>query len=144
LVSNEDQLPARRVCITQNTRQEPPGSILNDLPDPAHSLTENSIEFEGFASDDDADDDDTPVSFKQTPNFQGLTQDHQKRLYEGSQQLFEAIRNVFKSDDSVDFTGDYEVAADPLVSDKERTQMLAHEVWKVTGYRFTCVTSLQS
>jgi hypothetical protein len=34
------------------------------------------------------------------------------------------------------FHGNYTIAEDPLVSSKERVKMMAHEVWKVTGYRF--------
>ena len=32
------------------------------------------------------------------------------------------------------FCGGYVLASDPLVTDKERVQMMAGEVWKVIGY----------
>ncbi|KAJ6473033.1 hypothetical protein C8R45DRAFT_1163371 [Mycena sanguinolenta] len=45
-----------------------------------------------------------------------------------------------ESDDdgkSVDFHGTYKVAVNPLVTPKERVQMVAAEIWKIAGYRFT-------
>ena len=38
-----------------------------------------------------------------------------------------------------DFQGTYVIAKDPLVTDKERVQMMVEEIWKVTGYRFMYV-----
>ena len=57
--------------------------------------------------------------------------------YRDSQSLFEAIRAGFKKDKHVEFYGTYNMPADPLVTDKERVDMIVHEIWKVTGYRFT-------
>ncbi|KAJ7218618.1 hypothetical protein GGX14DRAFT_533331 [Mycena pura] len=37
----------------------------------------------------------------------------------------------------MDFHGTYKVAVDPLVTPKQRVQMVAAEIWKTTGYRFT-------
>jgi hypothetical protein len=68
LANDENQLPLRRVRVAQNVHQEPHdphGSVPKGLPDPTPSLDGNVIEFEGFASDNDADDD-GPVSFKHT------------------------------------------------------------------------------
>lgn len=46
-----------------------------------------------------------------------------------------AIRAAFRSD-QVSFYGGYVVPRDLLVSDRERTRMLAQEVWEITGFRF--------
>jgi len=51
--------------------------------------------------------------------------------------MFEAIRACFKSGQNVEFLGCYRQPEDPLVSDRERVEMAVHEIWKVTGYRFT-------
>ena len=49
--------------------------------------------------------------------------------------LFDALQDAVKADGVV-FTGSYLIPKDPLVTAKDRVQMTALEVWKVTGYRF--------
>ncbi|KAJ7721079.1 hypothetical protein DFH07DRAFT_691115, partial [Mycena maculata] len=49
----------------------------------------------------------------------------------------DALRAEFKGGKAIDFHGTYPVQADPLVSPKERVQMVAAEIWKLSGYRFT-------
>ncbi|KAJ6528291.1 hypothetical protein DFH09DRAFT_866470, partial [Mycena vulgaris] len=56
--------------------------------------------------------------------------------YISSQELFAALRDSFKSKKHVTFHGSYTIANDPMVTDKQRVQMTAYEIWKVTGYRF--------
>lgn len=60
--------------------------------------------------------------------------------YSDSQAMFDALRLQFKQDQSITFCGAFILANDPLVTDKERVQMMASEVWKVIGYRFTYVS----
>jgi len=61
--------------------------------------------------------------------------------------MFDALRQQFKQEQSITFCGAFILANDPLVTDKERVQMMASEVWKVIGYRFmymsiiACMTS---
>ncbi|KAF8463759.1 hypothetical protein DFH94DRAFT_686704 [Russula ochroleuca] len=50
--------------------------------------------------------------------------------------LFNALCSTVKCQENVIFNGNYTIAKDPLVGSKERVKMMAHEVWKVTGYRF--------
>jgi len=38
---------------------------------------------------------------------------------------------------NVQFHGTYFLAFDPQISPKERAHMVAHEIWQITGYRFT-------
>ncbi|KAJ7577132.1 hypothetical protein C8J56DRAFT_1007246 [Mycena floridula] len=45
------------------------------------------------------------------------------------------VKASLKSDDVI-FLGSYDLCDDELVSDKQRVQMTAHEVWKAGGYRF--------
>ncbi|KAJ6617365.1 hypothetical protein B0H10DRAFT_1760364, partial [Mycena sp. CBHHK59/15] len=49
----------------------------------------------------------------------------------------DALRDEFKGGKAVDFHGTYTIRADPVVSPKERVQMVAAEIWKLGGYRFT-------
>ena len=37
----------------------------------------------------------------------------------------------------MEFHDSYKMLEDQLVSDSERVKMTIHEIWKVTGYRFT-------
>ncbi|KAJ7577209.1 hypothetical protein C8J56DRAFT_899293 [Mycena floridula] len=56
-------------------------------------------------------------------------------IFSDAQSLFLALRDSLKSDDVI-FLGSYDLCNDELVSDKQRVQMTAHEVWKAGGYRF--------
>src|SRR5216117_937469 len=49
-----------------------------------------------------------------------------------------------KHNTKVEFLGHCEMADDPLMSKKERTDMVTHDVWKVSGYRFTYVSQSQA
>ncbi len=59
--------------------------------------------------------------------------------YPHSDALFDSLREHIKLGEHVNFRGTYAIAKDPLVTDKERVQMTAEEIWQVTGYRFTYV-----
>ena len=52
--------------------------------------------------------------------------------------MFGSLRTDFKTSNNVEFRGTYTVPGpkDPLVSDREHINMVAKEIWKVTGYRF--------
>ncbi|KII92985.1 hypothetical protein PLICRDRAFT_51294 [Plicaturopsis crispa FD-325 SS-3] len=56
-------------------------------------------------------------------------------VYSDAQHLFTALQSCFKAQ-NVFFHGRFVMPVDPLVTEKEHVQMMAHEVWKVTGYRF--------
>jgi hypothetical protein len=58
-------------------------------------------------------------------------------MYINSRELFGALRKAFKEKKQVNFFGTYCLPEDPMVSDSERVRMTTHEIWKVTGYRFT-------
>jgi hypothetical protein len=63
-------------------------------------------------------------------------------LFDDGQSLFNSLRHAFKHHKSVFFNGSYQIPQDPLVTDKERVQMVAYEVWKVSGYWFRYVYQL--
>ena len=69
---------------------------------------------------------------------------HNKTLisFKNSQKLFSALRKKCQGTSVVEFDGTFTMAEDPLVTDKERVQMLTHEVWKVTGLCFWYVTKM--
>ena len=67
-----------------------------------------------------------------------LTTTQQANLYQERQQLLNALRDQFQRGPDVEFHGCYE-QADTGVSHKQRIQTITHEIWRTTGYRFTCV-----
>jgi hypothetical protein len=66
----------------------------------------------------------------------------QVTTYETYQQLMNRLRHIMNNQNTVNFSGSCEVPEDPLMSMKERTGMVTHDVWKVSGYRFTYVPQL--
>ncbi|KIM39241.1 hypothetical protein M413DRAFT_447192 [Hebeloma cylindrosporum] len=56
--------------------------------------------------------------------------------YQSREELLEALRMRFKQGPAVEFHGMYELI-DPELSHKSRIQLVAYEIWKTTGYRFT-------
>ncbi|KAG6831505.1 hypothetical protein H0H92_009773 [Tricholoma furcatifolium] len=58
------------------------------------------------------------------------------RTFENRDGLIEALSDSFKESHDVDFAASFRTH-DPGVSHKQRIKALTHEVWKVTGYRFT-------
>ncbi|KAJ6573364.1 hypothetical protein B0H10DRAFT_974187 [Mycena sp. CBHHK59/15] len=70
----------------------------------------------------------------------GLEEDNNNEAaetYSDAESFFDALRADFKSGKAVDFHGCYTLAVDPLVSPKERVQMVATEIWQISGYRWT-------
>ncbi|KAJ7238382.1 hypothetical protein C8J57DRAFT_1566088 [Mycena rebaudengoi] len=58
-------------------------------------------------------------------------------MFSDPESFCEALRAEFMSGTAVDFHGTYILPVDPLVSPKERVQMVAAEIWRISGYRFT-------
>ena len=56
--------------------------------------------------------------------------------YMDAEDLFITLHAQFKASACVNFHGTYSIDADDLIESKAQTQMLAEELWKVTGYRF--------
>ncbi|KAF7793917.1 hypothetical protein EIP86_005039 [Pleurotus ostreatoroseus] len=81
----------------------------------------------------------TPTD-SQHPNDSSDTPDNEHKdivTYQNVHDLMIAIKGASKGAPHVDFSGQYHIASDPLVTPRERVQMTAEEVWQVTGYRWT-------
>ncbi|KAI0294051.1 hypothetical protein B0F90DRAFT_1758989 [Multifurca ochricompacta] len=50
--------------------------------------------------------------------------------------MFGSLRTQFRTYHDLKFRGTFTVPNDSLVSDREWIDMIAKEIWKVTGYRF--------
>ncbi|KAI0296958.1 hypothetical protein B0F90DRAFT_1743798 [Multifurca ochricompacta] len=50
--------------------------------------------------------------------------------------MFGSLRTQLRTYHDLKFRGTFTVPNDSLVSDRERIDMIAKEIWKVTGYRF--------
>ena len=47
------------------------------------------------------------------------------------------LKKAFKTSDLIFFHAYYDLPADPLMTDRDHVKATAHEIWRVTGYRFT-------
>ncbi|KAJ3741085.1 hypothetical protein DFH05DRAFT_1424144 [Lentinula detonsa] len=50
--------------------------------------------------------------------------------------MFQALKKALHKN-HISFHGEYTMPTDPFLSDRERVKLVANEIWKVTGYRFT-------
>ena len=57
--------------------------------------------------------------------------------YMDAEDLLDTLRDQFKESAHVEFHGTYPVDEDVLIEPKQRTHMIAREIWQLTGYRFT-------
>ena len=55
-----------------------------------------------------------------------------------TEELLLSLKSSFSQGPDVDFHGTYE-SSDSGITHKQRIQTVTHEIWKTTGYRFTCV-----
>ena len=60
------------------------------------------------------------------------------KSYRDRDDLLKALREQFKQGPHVGFHGTYETL-EAAVTHKQAIQTIAHDIWKTTGYRFTCV-----
>ena len=68
--------------------------------------------------------------------------DEPTKSYHDREALLRSLKSSFSQGPDVDFHGTYE-SSDSGITHKQRIQTVTHEIWKATGYRFTCViTSL--
>ncbi|KAK7006366.1 hypothetical protein R3P38DRAFT_2555475 [Favolaschia claudopus] len=59
------------------------------------------------------------------------------QAFEDAETFCDALKAEMKTGKAVNFNGTYPMLVDPLVSPRTRVQMVAKEVWTLTGYRFT-------
>jgi hypothetical protein len=64
--------------------------------------------------------------------------DEPTKVYGDREELLRSLKSSFSQGQDVDFHGTYELS-DSGITHKQRIQTVTHEIWKATGYRFTCV-----
>ena len=64
--------------------------------------------------------------------------DEPTKSYHDREELLRSLKSSFSQGPDVDFHGTYELS-DSGITHKQRIQTVTHEIWKATGYRFTCV-----
>ena len=65
-----------------------------------------------------------------------LFKDNTVIAFTDNEAMMKRLKVVCRTQEHVFFSGCYSMPVDPLISDKERVKMTAHDIWKVTGYRF--------
>ncbi len=60
-------------------------------------------------------------------------------LYKGREELLKSLSDRFRQSPHVNFHGTYDIV-DAGSTHKARIQSVANDIWKATGYRFTCVS----
>ncbi|KAF7350610.1 SWIM-type domain-containing protein [Mycena sanguinolenta] len=63
--------------------------------------------------------------------------DQAVETFEDAESFCEALKDEFKNKKAVDFHGTYPILVDPMVSPRARVEMVAREVWTLSGFRFT-------
>ena len=76
------------------------------------------------------------VSWNLLNPFLQLTSLQPTTRYKTPEELLDALRTRFRQGPPVEFHGVYDLI-DPELSHKSRIQVVAYEIWKTTGYRFT-------
>ncbi|KAJ7893508.1 hypothetical protein B0H13DRAFT_2339644 [Mycena leptocephala] len=59
------------------------------------------------------------------------------RTFADAESFCDTLRAEFKTGKAVDFHGMYPIPANPLVSPRQRVQMVAAEIWKISNYQWT-------
>ena len=57
-------------------------------------------------------------------------------VFPDNKAIMKQLKYVFKASECVFFHGCYHIPLDPLISEKSYVKIVAHDVWKATGYRF--------
>ncbi|KAF5379759.1 hypothetical protein D9615_005746 [Tricholomella constricta] len=68
--------------------------------------------------------------------YEGVITKDRLKFFESRDELMNALRDAFKESHNINFAASYR-AHDPGISHKQRIQTITHDIWKVTGYRFT-------
>ncbi|KAJ7660557.1 hypothetical protein B0H17DRAFT_1144927 [Mycena rosella] len=115
-------------------KQRPSLSSTNNRP-AVRPRTDQSCEDDIQASlgaDEEDSDDGRPWDDEEDEDV-----DKGGKCFSDAKSFFDTLRAEFRGGKAVDFSGSYTLHADPLVSPKKRIKMVAAEIWKVGGYRFT-------
>ncbi|KAJ7168967.1 hypothetical protein C8R46DRAFT_1350427 [Mycena filopes] len=118
----------KRASASLGTADDPPATRRRvedpTSPPEAPDAPEDSDDEMGGAGEED----------KASIDFVGMSADIESFL--DAEGFYDALRAQFK-EGSVDFHGAYPMAPDPLVSPRERVQMVTAEIWAISNYRFT-------
>ncbi|KAJ7101717.1 hypothetical protein C8R44DRAFT_887916 [Mycena epipterygia] len=93
--------------------------------------TDHSCEDDSNTRDDDQEDSDDDIRGDYKEDKNGM------EAFSDAESFYDALRTEFKAGKPIDFLGTYPVPVDDLVSSRQRVQMAAVELWKISGYRFT-------
>ncbi|KAF8209015.1 hypothetical protein K438DRAFT_1754068 [Mycena galopus ATCC 62051] len=87
---------------------------------------EDSDDMGGENSDDDMGGEDEPDNGKK-----------KLELFADAESFYDTLRAECRTSEAIDFERSFTLAVDALVSPRQRVAMVAAEMWKVSGYRFT-------
>ncbi|GAW02290.1 hypothetical protein LENED_003935 [Lentinula edodes] len=59
--------------------------------------------------------------------------------YENGVEMMKALAKSFKCPEDSAFFGSFDILNVPEIPDRDRVQLVTYEIWRATGYRFTCV-----
>ncbi|KAJ6609912.1 hypothetical protein B0H10DRAFT_2225449 [Mycena sp. CBHHK59/15] len=93
-----------------------------------------------FANNRSSEDDDSQIRDAEREGGESnddMPGDEAVKTFSDAESFCEALRAQFKTGKSVDFKGTYPIPVDPLVSPRTCVQMVAKEIWDLSGYRFT-------
>ena len=57
-------------------------------------------------------------------------------IFNDKKAMLAHLKRVFETSDRIFFHASYDLPADPLTTKRDLIKITAHEIWKVTGYRF--------
>ncbi|KAJ7246826.1 hypothetical protein B0H12DRAFT_1220454 [Mycena haematopus] len=102
---------------------------------PRTSLSsEDRIHTRGNAEEDAQSDDDMRGYDREDDIDQGA------ETFPDAESFCDALRAEFKNGKPVDFHGTYPIPVDSMLPPRTRVEMVARELWKLSGFRFTCVS----
>lgn len=57
-------------------------------------------------------------------------------MFKDNKAMLSHLKRVFETSDRIFFHACYDLPADPLTPERDLVKIVAHEIWKVSGYRF--------
>ena len=76
-------------------------------------------------------------TFRISKNSYQIVQGNGAVTFKDKNALMAQLKRIFKTSEHIFFHACYDLPADPLMSDRDYVKATAHEIWRVTGYRFT-------
>ncbi|KAJ7909714.1 hypothetical protein B0H13DRAFT_2330063 [Mycena leptocephala] len=105
-----------------------------DLSDTELALASPTMTYsDSHTCGDGAEEEDDPIP---GDDEQDINTDAME-TFPDAESFCDALRADFKAGEAVDFHSAYPIPADPLVTPRQRVQMVAAEIWKISSYRWT-------